>query len=147
MISAHEYPITANLIEIADMMILNRPLGWSICAGMPQLLVVKVTCYVTSRRRPRSAVWSSRAAGPGARAEIPRRATAAGEPASRAVLGVACLGGADNERRRISCAPPATAAAAVDTARLDAGQDREDVSCVGRWDMFVTPAAPAGWTW
>ena len=36
MISAHEYPITANLIEIADMMILNRPLGWSICAGMPQ---------------------------------------------------------------------------------------------------------------
>ena len=35
MISAHEYPNTANLIEIADMMILNRPLGWSICAGMP----------------------------------------------------------------------------------------------------------------
>ena len=34
-ISAHEYHITANLIEIADMMILNRPLGWSICAGMP----------------------------------------------------------------------------------------------------------------
>ena len=37
MISAHEYPITANLIEIADMMILNRPLGWSICAGMPHI--------------------------------------------------------------------------------------------------------------
>ena len=37
MISAHEYSITANLIEIADMMILNRPLGWSICAGMPHL--------------------------------------------------------------------------------------------------------------
>ena len=40
MISAHEYPITANLIEIADMMILNRPLGWSICAGMPQYFSV-----------------------------------------------------------------------------------------------------------